>query len=200
MKSTFITIIITALTVTTIGLCTKLVLNNNNANKATKRNPEIIASATTASAPTIVEKPKIISVNPKYDTVQVPYNKCHMVNQNQIVANANKSGAIGGVIGTTTGAVAGGVIGKQIGGGTAGTLIGGAIGAIGGAIAGNQIQKATQPNEVSQTNLVQQCSIVNKSIKKLVGYNVIYNYQGESNSVVLKNKPTEQYLPLSAIN
>ena len=205
MKSAIITTaVISALTVTSIGLGTKLVLDNRSkaqspvaiASEPVKQVASAQIAAQTASAS---EKPKIMSITPKYTTSQVPYKKCQMVNQTHMVANANKSGTVGGVIGGTTGAVAGGVIGKQIGGNTAGTLIGGAVGLIGGAVAGNQIEKATQADQVAQTTQVQQCHQATKSVKKLTGYTVLYNYHGVHSTVVLKDKPTGQYLPLSAI-
>ena len=200
MKSTIITVIITALTVTTIGLGTKLALNSKSSAAAPESAPISAIATPVASTPTAAEKPKITKVTPQYTTVQVPTKKCQMVNQTQMVENTNKSGTMGGVIGGTTGAVAGGVIGKQIGGNTAGTLIGGAVGLIGGAVAGNQIQKATQPNQVAQTNQVQQCAQATKQVKKITGYNVAYMYQGQPGSVFMKNKPSGQYLPLNAIN
>ncbi len=148
---------------------------------------------------TVAEQPKIMKVTPHYTTKEVPIKKCQMVNQTQMVKNDNKDGTTGGVIGGTTGAVAGGVIGKQIGGNTTGTIIGGVVGLVGGALAGNKIQKATQPDQVAQTNQVRQCNQAMKTVKKLSGYTVTYNYNGVIDTVVLKNKPVGQYLPLSAI-
>ncbi len=199
MKSTTIitTAVIAVLTLTTVGLGSKLILDKS---KDTENTASAIASGPIkqiTSSP--IEKPKIISVVPKYVTTQTPYKKCAMVNQTQMVKNDNKDGTTGGVIGGTTGAVAGGVIGKQIGGNTTGTIIGGVVGLVGGALAGNKIQKATQPDQVAQTNQVKQCNQAMKTVKKLSGYTVTYNYNGVIDTVVLKNKPVGQYLPLSAI-
>lgn len=211
MKSTIITVLITALTVSVVGLGAKVYLDNSKSTAAQTvaitSEPAVtksIASMPLAVAPpipkAIPENPKIIKVIPQYITKSIPTQNCQMVNQTQMVENTNKNGTTGGVIGGTTGAVAGAVVGKQIGGSTAGTVIGGVVGLVGGAFAGNAIQKSTQPDQVAQSSQVRKCSHSTKTIKKIAGYNVEYTYQGHPGSVFMKNKPRGQYLLLSAIN
>lgn len=197
--------LITNLAILAVAVPLLTVGTNFAASKLMNRESQSVESApVVASAPSFVsakikEDAEIIKTTPHYTVVQVPHKNCHMVNQTHMVENADKNGTVGGVVGGTTGAVAGGVIGKQIGGNTAGTLIGGAVGLIGGAIAGNQIQKATQPNEVAQTEQVQHCTTTVKQVRKISGYEVSYTYQGRTGSVFMKNKPTGKYLSSSEI-
>jgi uncharacterized protein YcfJ len=192
MKSILITIVITLLTVSLIGVSTALYMDKHGAAK--------VPVAASAPAPTIAENPKITKITPEYTSEEVTSKTCKMVNQTQNVPNTNKDGTMGGVVGGTTGAVAGGVIGKQIGGNTAGTLIGGAVGLIGGAIAGNKIQKANEPSQVAQTKQVKQCKPTTKTVQKIAGYNIEYIYRGQHGSVFMNTKPTGESLPLSAIS
>lgn len=194
MKNIIISSVVIALGAATVGLGTKVYMDSKS---------HIVAESSAASAmvpestPIVVERPRIIRSIAQYEVKKVPYKKCGMVNQTQQVENKNKDGTVGGVVGGTTGAVAGGVIGKQIGGNTAGTLIGGAVGLIGGAIAGNEIQKAKQPNTVTQVHQVEQCTQEFRNVKQLTGYKVEYSYHGKISSVLLGERPSGKYLPLS---
>ncbi len=94
--------------------------------------------------------------------------------------------------GTIIGAIIGGVVGHQFGGSSGGRDRGTAAGAIVGGLVGNQIENsapaataaapvASGPSRVDyvpETRTVQRCRTVYDGRDEIVGYNVVYRYQG----------------------
>lgn len=119
----------------------------------------------------------VVSSTPAYQQVSVPQQQC--TEQQQWVRPA-QTGA-GGLIGALIGGVAGNAFGR--GGGRA--LATGA-GVIGGALLGDRVEaNATPPSSVP----VQQCQTVRQDVHRLVGYDVVYTYNGQTYSTRLANDP-----------
>ncbi|KQP22468.1 glycine zipper 2TM domain-containing protein [Pseudorhodoferax sp. Leaf267] len=119
----------------------------------------------------------VVSSTPVYAQVSVPQRQC--VEQEQRVRPA-QSGA-GGLIGALVGGLAGNAIGH--GGGRA--LATGA-GVIGGALLGDHVEaNASAPT----STLVQHCQTVSQYQNQLVGYDVVYSFNGRNYSTRLASDP-----------
>lgn len=144
----------------------------------------------------------IISTTPQYkeQTKYIPFNDCHEQTRTVYVKQKKEDGTRGGVIGGVTGATAGAVIGNQVKQGGEGTAIGAVVGLIAGAVAGNKIEKNQDEDvarEITQNVCEQKNKVVTENI--LTGYLVRYKYQGEINTILLKNRPRHNVLPLSKL-
>lgn len=96
------------------------------------------------------------------------------------------------IAGTAAGAVIGGVLGNQVGGGN-GKKVATAAGAIVGGIIGKNVQAKHQANQTYQTT-ERECRI-ERGEDRVTGYDVRYEVDGQSASVLMDHKPGKQ-LPL----
>lgn len=119
----------------------------------------------------------VVSRTAVYAQVLTPQRQC--TEQQQLVQPAS-TGA-GGLLGALVGGVAGNAFGH--GGGRA--LATGA-GVIGGALLGDRIEaNATPPARVP----VQQCQTVSQPESRLIGFDVVYRYNGQDYSTRLASDP-----------
>lgn len=119
----------------------------------------------------------VVSRTAVFAQVARPQRQC--IEQQQLVQSP-PSGA-GGLLG----AIVGGVAGNAIGGGAGRALATGA-GVIGGALVGNSVEaNATPPTSVP----VQQCQIVSRAENRLIGYDVVYRYNGQTYTTRMANDP-----------
>ncbi|HSV81964.1 MAG TPA: glycine zipper 2TM domain-containing protein [Ramlibacter sp.] len=148
----------------------------------------IATAAVAAQAQTFVDRARVQSVEPQYETVQVPRNECtsQWVTEAQPVAAA-PAGGYGGAI---VGGVAGGLLGNQVGKGH-GREAATAAGAVIGAIAGDRIANANaappQPQYVQRE--VRSCRTVNDPQNRLTGYRVTYEYHGQVYTTMTRQEP-----------
>ncbi len=124
-----------------------------------------------------VEYGTVVSRAAVYAQVAVPQQQCFL--QPQVVQPA-RSGA-GGLLG----ALVGGVAGNAIGHGSGRALATG-IGMVGGALLGDHAEAGASP---PSTVNVQQCQTVNRYDSHLVGYDVVYQYNGQNHSTRLAHDP-----------
>lgn len=145
------------------------------------RDAQYISSSTSFS-----DEARVLRVKPIYDivTVNKPETQCW---NEQVPHYRESSGA--SYTPAIAGAILGGVIGNQFGGGkgkdamtAAGMLLGGSI--------GNDYRKASLGTQ-SYTTTEKRCETVDnyQEIKELVGYNVKYQYQGETSWTRMPHEP-----------
>lgn len=143
-----------------------------------------------AQAETFPDTARVRSVEPQYETVQVPRNECssQWVSDPQPVVTAPQRSYGGAIIG----GVAGAVLGNQIGKGH-GREAATAVGAIAGAVTGDRIDNANGGGAVvgyqQQPREVTTCRTVNEVQNRLTGYRVTYEYRGRQSTVLMRRDP-----------
>ncbi len=120
---------------------------------------------------------RVVSATPVLSQVGVPRQDCVEV---QRVVQSQPSG-----VGALLGAVVGGVVGHQIGGG-GGRAVATGVGAIAGAVAGNQIESN---NGYATAYPSRNCRTVTTSESRVVGYDVVYEYNGQRYSTRTAGDP-----------
>ena len=134
----------------------------------------LFGATVTASA---AQYANVVSATPVTNSVAVPRQDCV---QSERLVQTQPSGA-----GALIGAIAGGVIGNQFGHGF-GRAAATGVGAVAGSAIGNNVEaNATPPQSVP----VQRCRTVNAYESRVVGYDVVYEYNGQRYSTHLPNDP-----------
>lgn len=141
----------------------------------------LLAVAAAAQAQSFVDRARVQSVEPQYETVQVPREECtsQWVTEPQVA-----SGGYGGVI---IGGLAGGLLGNQVGKGH-GREAATAAGAVIGAIAGDRISNGGARPAQAQRE-VRSCRTVYDAQQRPAGYRVTYEYRGHQSTVVTREEP-----------
>lgn len=153
---------------------------NRQAIRTTRRSALFVALLGSAFASqAAAEYATVVSSTPVNVPMTVAQRVCS--NERQVVP-AQQTGA-----GAVLGMIAGGVIGNTIGGGSGRALATG-VGAIAGAVAGNQIEANTAVAAGTEVP-VQRCQVVNTSQQRTVGYDVMYEYQGQRYSTRVDHDP-----------
>ena len=142
----------------------------------------LLAVAAAAQAQSFVDRARVQSVEPQYQTVQVPREECtsHWVSEPQPAA-----GGYGGVI---IGGLAGGLLGNQVGKGH-GREAATAAGAVIGAIAGDRIANGSVRAYPQAQREVRSCRTVYDVQQRLTGYRVTYDYRGHQSTIVTSEQP-----------
>ena len=140
-------------------------------------------TAATAAANSGPQYATVVSVTPVRKTVSNPRQVCKDVVVNHTAPPKDQHR----IAGTAIGAVAGGLLGHMVGGGKGKTLAT-VAGAVGGGYAGNKIEQAHQHGTVTSTT-ERQCSTVNDSSTKIVGYDVKYQYNGVTRTTRMDHDP-----------
>ena len=134
----------------------------------------LLGATVTASA---AQYANVVSATPVTNSVAVPRQDCV---QSERLVQAQPSGT-----GALIGAIAGGVIGNQFGHGF-GRAAATGVGAVAGSAIGNNVEaNATPPQSVP----VQRCRTVNAYESRIVGYDVVYEYNGQRYSTHLPSDP-----------
>lgn len=120
---------------------------------------------------------KVISVTPRYATVNVPRQECYT---ETVYESPDRS--YGGAI---IGGVAGGLLGSQVGKGN-GNKVATAVGAATGAIIGDRIDNDHMSPRARE---VERCRTVNTTRRTVDGYNVVYKYDGRRYTTVMDHDP-----------
>ncbi len=122
----------------------------------------------------------VVSKTPAYVQVAVPERQC--VDQEQSMRQA-PTGA-----GALVGALVGGGVGNAMGGG-AGRAAATGIGVIAGALIGDRVEaNATPP----VTATVRNCQTVSRVESRMVGWDVVYDYNGQRYSARLPSDPGDR--------
>jgi uncharacterized protein YcfJ len=133
----------------------------------------------TASA-SAAQYARVVSATPVTDSVAAPRQDCY---QGEQVVQAQPSGA-----GALIGAIAGGVVGNQFGHGF-GRAAATGLGAVAGSAIGNNVEAgANAPTTVP----VQRCRTVTGYENRVVGYDVVYEYNGQRYTTRLPNDPGQR--------
>jgi uncharacterized protein YcfJ len=119
----------------------------------------------------------VVSATPVTNSVAVPRQDCV---QSERLVQAQPSGA-----GALIGAIAGGVIGNQFGHGF-GRAAATGVGVVAGSAIGNNVEANANP---PQSVPVQHCRTVNAYESRVVGYDVVYEYNGQRYSTRLPSDP-----------
>lgn len=124
-----------------------------------------------AAADTLIrERAPVLSVVPVYAQVSAPVRECQQVYERQDTVDNYRPGR------TVLGAVLGGLAGSTIGKGD-GRVVAAAAGAATGAVIGNNWGgRDRNPGQV----LVERCNTVDHWRQELVGYDVTYDFHGQS--------------------
>ncbi|MGC3984108.1 MAG: glycine zipper 2TM domain-containing protein [Pseudorhodoferax sp.] len=142
------------------------------------------AAALLAGNAMATEYGTVVSKTAVYSQVAVPVQQC--VQQDQ-VGRAQPSGA-GALIGALVGGGAGNLIGH--GGGRA---LATGVGVLAGAITGNRVEADGAPTVVTP---VQTCQQAQRVENRLVGFDVVYDYNGQRYSTRLASDPGD-HVPLA---
>lgn len=144
------------------------------------------AAATAAQATDFMDHARVRSVEPQYETVQVPREACgrQVVYDNQpAYESRNYTGAV-------VGGVAGGILGHQVGKGN-GKHVATAVGAVVGALAGDHLANRGDRHvmPVQAPREVTTCRTVMDQQTRVNGYRVHYEYRGHMYSTVTREDP-----------
>jgi uncharacterized protein YcfJ len=134
----------------------------------------LLGASATASA---AQYANVVSATPVTNSVAVPRQDCV---QGEQVVQPQPSGA-----GAVIGAIAGGVIGNQFGHGF-GRAAATGLGAVAGSAIGNNAEMNANP---PQTVPVRHCRTVNGYENRVVGYDVVYEYNGQRYTTRLPSDP-----------
>lgn len=138
------------------------------------------AAALLAGSAMATEYGTVVSKTAVYNQVAVPVQQC--VQQDQI-GRARPSGA-----GALIGALVGGGAGNLIGHGSGRALATG-VGVLAGAITGNNVEANGAPDVVTP---VQTCHTEQRVENRLVGFDVVYDYNGQRYTTRLASDPGAQ--------
>lgn len=125
---------------------------------------------------------RVVSSTPVYEEVNEPRRECWSDLTDRSYENRERS--YGGAI---LGAIVGGVVGHQFGKGggkDAATGVGAAIGAITGDNIDNQ-ERVARRRPVEE----ERCQVVDNWSRRIVGYDVVYRYQGNEFNTFLPYEP-----------
>jgi uncharacterized protein YcfJ len=145
-----------------------------------------LATAALAShAEPFFDHARVRSVEPQYETVNVPHEECsrHWVNERRRVGQEHNHG------GAVIGGVAGALLGNQVGKGH-GREAATALGAVVGAMTGDRLANRDRweryedvPREVTT------CRTVSEVQSRIVGYQVTYEYRGQQFTTLMRDNP-----------
>ena len=145
------------------------------------------AAVFAAHAETFYDNARVRSVQPQYESVNLPREDCRAewVTQPQYISSSETNP--GGVI---VGALVGGLLGNQVGRGH-GRQAATAVGAVTGAMVGNHIAGGYGTSYAVQTapQQVTRCQTVNEVQSQIAGYRVVYDYRGQSYTTLLRDNP-----------
>jgi uncharacterized protein YcfJ len=138
-----------------------------------------VAAALSAwgAAAQAVEYGTIISSTPVIGQSSVPQRECY----DEQVAVQPRSGGGGAIVG----AVLGGLVGNSVGAGM-GRAAATAVGAVAGAAIGDRAEANSQPPAVQN---VQRCRTVSSVQENIIGYDVVYDYNGARRTARLSQNP-----------
>ncbi len=151
--------------------------------------PLMATSALTAHADSYVDTARVRSVQPQYETVTVPRQQC----SSQWINESRRIEDRGGYGGAVIGGVAGALLGNQVGKGH-GREAATALGAVVGAFTGDRVSNGERRGERYEQvpRQVQSCQTVNELQQRLTGYQVNYEYLGQSFTALMPQDPGQR--------
>lgn len=146
--------------------------------------PLLATTAIGLHAETYVDNARVRSVEPQYESVNVPRQECtsQWINESRRVGRRDYGGAV-------IGGVAGALLGNQVGRGH-GREAATAVGAVVGAFAGDNMANRDRSDRYEEVpREVTSCRTVNDVQTRIVGYQVGYEYRGQQFSTVMRDNP-----------
>lgn len=125
-----------------------------------------------------VEYGTVVSSTPVIGQSSVPQRECY----DEQVAVQQRSGGGGGAL---VGAVIGGLLGNGVGAGV-GRAAATAVGVVAGAAIGDRAEANSQPPAVQN---MQRCRTVSSVQENIIGYDVVYDYNGARRTARLAQNP-----------
>ena len=138
-----------------------------------------LCCSTTAAFAT--EYGQVVSSTPVYSSAPTAQRQC----RDEVVETARRSSSGGGAL---VGALFGAALGNSLGKGT-GRAVATGIGMVAGAAIGDQIEAHESGRS---TATVQRCRNVAHAEQQIVGYDVVYDYQGVRRSARMAQDPGER--------
>lgn len=149
----------------------------------------LLLAAGMAGAHEFSDEARVLSASPIYERVNAPQRECWTEYRE---APARNSGS--NIGGTIVGGVVGGILGNQFGRGR-GREATTAAGAIAGAVVGSQVQTRGDGSGASERYAVERCENRDHWKRRITGYDVRYEYKGQTYQAMLPNDPG-QTLPV----
>lgn len=146
--------------------------------------PLLATAAVGLHAETYVDNARVRSVDPQYESVNVPRQECtsQWVNEQRPVGRRDYGGAV-------LGGVAGALLGNQVGRGH-GREATTALGAVVGAFAGDNMANRDRRDQYEEVpREVTTCRTVNDVQSRISGYQVDYEYRGQRFSTLMHENP-----------
>jgi uncharacterized protein YcfJ len=137
---------------------------------------------------------RVTRVTPRVEQLSRPREECR-TQYVQVPVQSQPRGEQRSAGGALLGAIAGGIIGNQVGGGS-GRAAATAVGAIAGAVAGDRIDngdaRQVAPTTHVQEQAVRQCRMVDAVETRTVGYDVTYDYRGQTHTTFTQRDPGQR--------
>lgn len=135
---------------------------------------------------------RVVQVTPAKETVRTPRQVCSDVPVSY--RQPERDGEIGG---TVAGAVVGGLLGNQVGSGS-GRKAATVAGAVAGGYVGREVDRRHEGGQVVQ-GTEQRCETAYDTHEKVVGYDVAYEYEGQTHTVRMDEAPSGDRIPLKTV-
>jgi len=148
--------------------------------------PLLACTALAVHAETYVDTARVRNVQPQYETVTIPRQQCTSQWINETHRVESRRGYGGAVIGGVAGAVLGNQFGKGHGR-EAATALGAVVGAFTGDRMANRDYDGDRYEQVPRQ--VQTCQTVNELQQRLTGFQVSYEYRGQTFTAVMPQDP-----------
>lgn len=154
----------------------------------------LLLVAGAASARDYSDYARVLSSTPVYEEVNTPRRECWTEYREVQRHPRSNDSNIGGAI---VGGVVGGLLGNQVGGGN-GRTVATAGGAIAGSIIGSRVQTTGSNDDYQETTRrpVERCATRDQVERRISGYDVRYEYKGQTYQAVLHNDPGQR-LPVN---
>jgi uncharacterized protein YcfJ len=141
-----------------------------------------IAALPLAQANDFEDYGRVLRVQPRMEQIRMPRQECRT--EYVQVPVQQERGAGGGIIG----GIVGGLLGNQVGGGS-GRVAATAAGAIAGARIGDRTENNNRMPGGVQEQAVRQCRTVDAIETRTNGYDVTYEYRGQTYTSLMSRDP-----------
>jgi len=135
---------------------------------------------------------RVVRVQPRVEQIRQPREECKTEYVQVPVQQQQQQRSAGGAI---VGGIAGAILGNQVGGGS-GRAAATAAGAIAGAVVGDRVDNNGRPvnNQPAyvQEQAVRQCRMVDAWESRTTGYDVTYDYRGQSYTSFMDRDPGQR--------
>ena len=133
---------------------------------------------------------RVVRVQPRVEQIRQPREECR-TEYVQVPVQQQQQRSAGGAI---VGGIAGAILGNQVGGGS-GRAAATAAGAIAGAVVGDRVDNNGRPvnnQTYTQEQAVRQCRMVDAYESRTTGYDVTYDYRGQSYTSFMDRDPGQR--------